>query len=85
MAEELAGISKRRSGGPSGFSRDFLFLEALYSLSLDLYSSRSASLSWRSSSWMGSMRFRQRVRRPLPADALAVMNVKRFGWIMRLS
>ena len=31
------------------------------------------------------MRFRQKVSRSLPADALAVMNVKRFGLIIRLS
>ena len=34
--------SRRRRGGSSSFSRDFLFSEALYSLSLDLYSLRSA-------------------------------------------
>ena len=85
VALELAGMRRSLRGGSSGFWRAFLFLAALYSFILALYSSRSAMLRLRSWLWMGSMRLRHRVRRPLPEEARAVMKVKRFGRTVRRS
>ena len=72
-------------GGSSGFSIFALFLPAaLYLCICSLYSIISASLISRSLSWIGSMRYRQRVSRPLPEDARAVTKRKRLAFTGRL-